>query len=246
MAWGTVLSGAVVTDTSINLKATGITLTPNVGTSENDLMVAFLCARSNAVPTWQLVAGWTQIYEKIDTSGADKASSVYVKYAGSSEGTSNFKTDREQVGEGSGVILTFPGGNASTPMDVTYSDALHFATHFNMPTTNDDLSKPITTITDAAYVITFIHAGFDLITDASPTSTGYTLFASNIGTNGNNVQFHIQGKIVTNAGVETPDAAAIISSSNTAEVSHHTIALREAADPVVTRSQHCMMMGIGN
>lgn len=244
MAWGTPLTGTVVSNASTDLLNTGITLTPHASTAEGDLMVAFLGVNSAFNHTWAAEAGWTQIFNKLTSPGTNKTSAIYHKYAGASEGSTTFNTDTSTDSPSNfGVIVTYPGGDASTALDVTYSDANHHTSDTNTPTTNDIPHDPITTNTDDAYVVCFMHSNGDAAITATAVATGYTLRASNIAEQDR--QFIVQDKIVTSAGTETPGTAAWTSDAGTGDNAYFTIALKgAAANAAPTGNLHGPLIGL--
>jgi hypothetical protein len=232
MTWGTPLVGTLVTSTSTDMLATGITMSPHASTNEGDLMVAFTGLRTAFNHIYAAgTTGWTIAMSQSDGAGTNRSHSIQTKYAGASEGSSNFKTDADNDSPANfGLIITFPGGHASTPLDVTYADGTHHTEDTNIPTPNSTIHNAITTATDDAYVVHYMHANGDVAITATAVSTGYTLLASQIADD--LYQYLIQAKVVVTAGTETPDAAAFTAASSLNDGSFYTIALRGAGAEV--------------
>ena len=206
MAWGTVLEGTKVSNASTDLKATGIVISPNASTNEGELMIAYVQCLSLFDHVWQTPSGWTQIFDLTGFQGRDRHLAVYGKYAGASEGSTTFKTDKDNDSPPNiGVILTYPGGDPSTMLDVTYSEANHTTDDINTPSPNDVAFDSITTNTDNAYVVCFTSVNDEENITSWVASSGYTIISSD-DTDADR-SYMIQHKIITTAGAESPGTA---------------------------------------
>ena len=124
MAWGTTLAGTIVTNAAINLFSPGVVLTPNGSTAEGDLMMAVCFSSGGGNAVWDTISGWTKVFSQQDNPGVNKWMSIHLKYAGASEGSSTFTTDKNEDETVVAVILTFVSGHATDQLDVTYSELL--------------------------------------------------------------------------------------------------------------------------
>ena len=228
MAWGTELVGTIVSYAA-RVGTTGIDLTPHASTLTGDLMIAFIVAfetdYSHSPPS-----GWTALVEDKDNLGSpDRSTLVYAKYATTdAPGATTFTTGNTYDDQMAGVIITIPGGDPSTMLDVTYAVGTHQAAYTNKASPNVDAHQPITTATDGAKVILFEYITHDDITSEVAPS-GYSLIAANTGSAEDHRQFFIFSKDVATAGAETPGAAAYTSNNTVADCTMITLAFKPAA-----------------
>ncbi len=196
------------------------------GITANDFLFAFCAAPDTSVGDWADDGGdgngWTQLITNEETTGRDNETAIYYKVAGSSESAPTFSYDGANDPLTS-AILAFRGVDTTTPFDVTYNNANHYA-FFE----NDWTPTPpaITTVTNGAWVIVTASMGYSNISGFT-APTGYTERAENTGANRN---MALATKEVASAGTETPGSWGVSGSGMASEESvSYTIALKPAA-----------------
>ena len=150
------------------------------------------------------VSGFTKIAEKNIESGTDISGAIFYKVCtGSESGNLVVRLDDEE-GSCSAAVHIYRGCDTSTPLDVTYVEALHYQWTANDATPT---LKPITTVTDGALVfVSCVGVNESVATTEMVPPLNYTLRAA-FGYPGYNHRWQcLADRVVAIAGVETPGA----------------------------------------
>lgn len=217
-------------DDPVDTGANGVNPVPPTHQTD-DLLIA-LCTRTQYNQTWDAApTGWTLLMEEDDSYGDNPWSvGVYYKIATSgSESTPNFTHSEPSVSlKMCAHILNYRGVDTTTPIDVTYASGSHYVPRSNVPSTNDDVPKSITTATDNAWVLVLEWvSGNNITSNADPS--GYTNDLRWVGASANNEQQQVWHKEVATAGSESPGVPAYTSDDTTQDGFYLTIALRPGA-----------------
>lgn len=182
--------------------ATSITVPIPAGSALDDVMIATVIRNANGTNAgaWGTPAGWTQLYEALDTSGEDRRTAVYYKVHDGSEADPVFPTNCASNEEVSGMIHTYRDVDTSQPLDVAFAVGSHKLANSN------DATPPnasITTATANAWVLVIHFATHDDIT-ASLAPSSYTMRGTIVGGTKDNRQQFLADKLVATPGLESP------------------------------------------
>lgn len=230
MAFGTPVVGTLGEGAAVDGE-TGLTLS-SPATTTGDLMLTFLNRGTVATEVWDTITDWTLLLNVNQAAGRDLNLALYGKFAASADdGDYTFTLDSTSNLPMSGYIIAFPGGHASTILDVAYVEATHANLQSNKPTPNTDAFREITTATDGARVIAWEVISHNDINSSTEDPSGYTEVARHVGSSPDyqDRQMIIHYKDIATAGAETPGAAAYTSDSDFQESIQVTIALKPAA-----------------
>lgn len=216
--------------------ATSVSIDVPTGTQNGDMMVAVF-GNGDAGGTEPTCSGWTRIGYVEDTAGSDGMISMFYRVASGEPTDYTFSYPSSSSNQTSGIIGTYRGVDGA--LDVSYVEGSHYIK--NLDTSGVSTPRAITTSTDGAFVI--IGSWWQQTSTTSVTpSSGYTEAAELIE---NNRFAHLQHKLVSPAGTETPGSITANGGLSTLDMHHITIAIRPATEvSLLSRSHRGVMRGV--
>ena len=219
----------VASDTANSTGAQEITVNVPSGTQDDDVMIATCIKDDNESGSNFTSAGWTQVYNHPEDEGRDITTTILYRVASSEPANYTFDTGIGNNEEVSCMIHTYRGVDTSNVLDVTFidvEDTGHFTTGSNDVTAPN---RPITTVTNDAWVIVVHFASHDDITSVG-APTNYTIRNSLTGGSMDHRQQALADREISSAGLESPgDWTHSCSTCNQQEYTTSVIALRPAA-----------------
>ncbi len=220
-------SAFVSNDALVGTVGQNIAISSLTGLQAGDLLLV-VSFRHQDDASWSAApSGWSVIDQHVvGDVGTDRSATVIYKIAGASEPDVSIFHDSVLNEEHTTAVLAFRGVDTSNPLDVAFVAGSHRDDQANVEIgTNTDPLPSITTETDGAMVVTIeclTHE--DITADADPS--GYTNRHRNTGIPYNHRQIMVWSRIVTNAGLESPGIPEYTSSTNNADKTMYTIALK--------------------
>jgi len=164
---------------------------------------------------------FTQIEEQGETVGSDVVYWAGYRIAATEPASYDYTGVGVGTENGGAFTVAFRGVDITTPLDVTYSTASHYA---RLVDDNTPTPKAITTANNNAFVVLLFGLSGDLT--AGPTApTGYTTHIS--VDEGFNRIIGCGSKLITTAGLETPGDWTLSGAAAGVDSATITIAIRE-------------------
>src|SRR5690606_35940443 len=164
--------------TSLSPEASSRTPDEPVGVQQGDLILAVCSTSGNDDGDWTIPMGFTEIDQIAGVGGTQRDVVIAWTIRGASAGSYTFAYDGTE-GAMRCILAAFRDVDTSTPFDVTYSQEDHYLATNNSP---NDAPKPITTVTDGAWVLAVqVRVGDTATTTVAPS--GYTELVDYFGAN---------------------------------------------------------------
>ena len=196
------------------------TLTPTepTGSNEDDIILAHV-AIASVDGSWTAPADFTQLDTNIATGGPDTHHWVGYKVRGATAGNGYTFTYTGTAASGAAQLVGYSGGKITEPLDVTYSNALHF--NESALSTGNEAAQPITTVTDNAMVVLLFMSNESITTFGPPTD--YNQRSAATAT----LSPYACDKLTTTAGTQTPGV--FTHTVTTQENRTYVVAIRDSA-----------------
>jgi hypothetical protein len=185
------------------------------------------------------LSGFTKLTERYETNSTDVSMGIFYKIANNEGESYSFVGSHTATPETGAHIAVFRGVNPNDPFDVTFVEATHYVRNTDVGITDTTQPKNITTNTNNAWCVILTSVTFGSVTNISPPS-GFTERSQIIADNRNG---HICTKLQATAGAVNPGTLGTTSAADSTDASHYTLALKPAANKVVTFS---LLSKVGN
>ena len=207
--------------TDASFTSGNLVVAENGSPAENDIMLC-LCNVIATDGVWTDPADWTQI-DQFDTTTGSSAARMYIGYKvrGADAGSGYSFGWSGTEGNAGAMMITYRGGDTSTPFDVTYVKATHFVETSNARNT---AAQPITTTTDGAMVVLMQHHSGEAIDTFGPP-TNYQQRTAQAGTS---INQYSCDRLITSASTETPGVFTHTDAVETQDPRTFTLAIRES------------------